>query len=381
METLGVGVIGFGFIGKVHAYGHLNLPLFYDPVPVRTRLVGVATSREETARKAQEQGGFEFATTQWRELVARDDIHVIHICSPNSQHCEQLLAAMAAQKHIYCDKPLVVTEEEVARVEAALAGYHGVGQMTFQYRFYPPTLRARQLIAEGFVGNVISFRAQYLHSGSVDPHRPMGWKQLRSEGGGVLQDLGSHIVDLMELLVGPFAEVMAETRILYPRRPNAQGEMVPVEADDQVVMLVRLANGAVGTLEASKIATGSEDELRFEIHGDRGALRFNLMDLNYLEAYDLRDADTPLGGNRGWRKIATVQRYERPAGFPGPKFGIGWIRGHMHCLYSFLKAVAEGESPEPSLRRGAYVQRILAAAARSAAHGTWEPVPREGEGF
>jgi predicted dehydrogenase len=375
MQTFGVGVIGFGFIGKVHTYGYLNLPLFYDPPPARFKLVGVATSRPETAQKAAEQGGFVFGTADWRELIARDDIHIIHICSPNSLHLPQLLAAIAAGKHIYCDKPLVVTEEEADQVEAALRDYRGIGQMTLQYRFYPATLRAKQLIEEGFLGEVIGFRAAYLHAGSVDPSRPMGWKQLKSEGGGVLRDLGSHIVDLMDHLIGPIRSVLTETRILYPMRPNSRGEMTPVEADDQMLMLARLANGALGTIEASKIATGAEDELRFEIHGDRGALRFNLMDPNYLEAYDLRAPETPLGGQRGWRRIATVQRYDKPAVFPGPKFAIGWIRGHLHCLYNFLQAVAAGRPTEPSLARGVHLQRMLAAAERSALTHTWQDLP------
>ena len=376
MEALGVGIIGFGFIGKVHAYGYANLPLYYDPVPLRTKLVGVATSREETARKAVEQGGFEFGTANWRDLIARDDIHIINICSPNSAHTEQLLAAMAAGKHIYCDKPLVVGDEDINRVATALQGYRGVGQMTFNYRFVPATLRARQLVGEGFLGNVISFRTAYLHSGSVDPARQTGWKMLKSEGGGVLQDLGSHIVDLTDHLIGPFDSVLAEMRILYPERPNRRGEMVKAEADDQVVMLAKLGNGSVGTIEASKVATGAEDELRVEIHGDQGALRLNLMDPSYLEAYDLREPESPLGGNRGWRKIATVQRYEKPAVWPGPKFSIGWMRSHVHCLYSFLSAIAEGRPAEPSLQRGVHVQRMLAAAERSAQGRSWEPMPK-----
>ena len=145
-----------------------------------------------------------------------------------------------------------------------------------------------------------------------------------------------------------------------------------MEAEDQVLMLARLAGGALGTIEASKIATGAEDELRFEIHGDRGALRFNLMNPNYLEAYDLSEAEQPIGGQRGWRQIATVQRYEKPAGFPGPKFSIGWIRGHMHCLYNFLQAIATGQQPEPSLARGIELQQILATAERSAAIRAWQ---------
>ena len=139
-------------MGKVHAYDYRSLPIYYEPMPVRTKLVGVADAVPERARLAVEQAGFEFSTTDWRELVARDDIQIIDICSPNSLHTEQLLAAMAAGKHIYCDKPLVVGEEAMARVEAPLRSYRGVGQMALQYRFYPATLRAKQLMEEGFVG-------------------------------------------------------------------------------------------------------------------------------------------------------------------------------------------------------------------------------------
>lgn len=351
------------------------MPIYYDPVPVQTKLVAVADAIPEVAQHAIEQAGFESSTTDWRKLVSRDDIHIIDICSPNSLHAEQLLAGMASGKHVYCDKPLVVSEVDMARVAAALRDYRGVGQMAFQYRFFPATLRAKQLIDEGFVGNVISFRAAYLHSGSVDASKPMGWKQLKSEGGGVLQDLGSHIVDLMDHLIGPFASVLTQTRILYPERPNLQGKMVPVEADDMMVMMAKLSNGTIGAIEASKIATGAEDELRFEIHGEQGALRFNSMDPNYLEAYDLRAAESPLGGGRGWCKIACVQRYQKPGGFPGPKFSIGWIRADTHCLYNFLEAVATGNEPKPSLADGLYLQQVLAVAEKSASSRTWQSLP------
>lgn len=375
MDTLGVGIIGFGFIGKMHTYGYLNMPLFYDPTPVRTRMVGVATSRKDTAQKAAQTGGFEFGTDNWRELIERDDIDIINICTPDNLHAEQLLAAMSAGKHIYCDKPLVVNREDAEQVAEGLRTYQGFGQMTLQYRFYPATLRAKQLVDEGFLGNITGFRAAYLHSGSVDPRKPMGWKQRKSEGGGVLHDLGSHIIDLIDYLAGPVVSIFAEKRILYPTRPDRHGGMVPVEVDDQTVMIARLSNGAIGTIEASKIATGSEDELRFEIHGDQGALRFNLMEPNYLECYDEREPESPYGGQKGWRKIATVQRYGSPAVFPGPKFGIGWTRGHMHCLYSFLSAIADGRQPEPSLQRGLDVCHILATAQRSSETRQWQNVP------
>lgn len=373
MQVLGIGIIGFGFMGKVHAYNYRSVPFYYEPVPVRTKLIGVANPDADPAMRLQaKQAGFDFLTSDWRDLISRDDIHIIDICSPNSLHAEQLLAAIAAGKHIYCDKPLTVGDENLDRVEVALRDFRGTGQMALQYRFFPATLRAKQLMESGFVGNVISFRAAYLHSGSVDRDKPMGWKQLKSEGGGVLQDLGSHIMDLMAHLVGPFASVLAQTHILYPRRPNRQGEWVPVQTDDMVVIMAKLQNGAIGTIEASKIATGTEDEVRFEIHGDQGALRFNSMDPNYLEAYDRTVADMPLGGERGWCKIACVQRFDKPGGFPGPKFSIGWIRAHIHSLYNFLDAVASGRQAQPSLQDGLRLQRVLSGAERSAATQAWQ---------
>ncbi len=375
METLGVGIIGFGFMGKVHTNSYRSVPLYYDPVPVRTKLVGLAEIRAEACRMQAEQLGFEFITQDWHDLLRRDDIQIIDICSPNSLHKDQLLAVLAAGKHVYCDKPLAVGEESLRQIETVLKGVRNPGQMALQYRFFPATLRAKQLIREGFIGNVVSFRAAYLHSGSVDRNKPMGWKQLKSEGGGVLQDLGSHILDLMDHLIGPFSEILAKAHILYARRPNPKGEMTTVEADDMVVMLLKLPNGTVGTIEASKIATGAEDELRFEIHGDKGALRFNTMAPNYLEAYDLSAPDAPLGGERGWRRIACVQRYERPGGFPGPKFSIGWIRAHVHSLYCFLESIAAGRAPHPSLQEGLRLQRLLSVAEKSDLTGTWQALP------
>jgi predicted dehydrogenase len=360
--TLGVAILGFGFIGKVHAYGHLNLPLFYSPPPVRTRLVGVATRSPATAAKAKELLGFEVATTDQLSLIRRDDIDIVHICTPNDLHVEALLAAMAAGKHIYCDKPLTATVQEAEQVAADLPAYGGTSQMTLQYRFWPATLRAKQLIDEGRIGAITHFRGAYLHSGSVDRSRPLTWKADADRGGGVLNDLGSHIIDLLQHLIGPLEPLHAVRRVWSADRRDAADSTRKIArvGEDFVMVTMRTADGAPGIVEASKIATGAEDELRFEIHGERGALRFNLMDANWLDFCDLSDADDPLGGERGWKRIAAVARYDKPAGFPGTKNHIGWMHGHLHCLYHFLDAVARGEPGDPNLMVGVELQRKLA---------------------
>ncbi len=377
MRTVNVGFIGFGFIGKVHAYGYVNLPLFYDPPPVKARLYAVCCSRPETAAKAKEQMGFEKAVTDYRELIADPKVDVAHICTPNALHREELLAAMAAQKHIYCDKPLTATLAEARDVQQALAAYKGVHQMTLQTRFFPATLRAKELVDEGFVGDVLSFRAAYLHAGSAEPNAPLKWKLSKGlAGGGVMLDLGTHVADITRHLVGEFDELLCANRIAFADRPSADkpGERVAVDAEDLSLLMVRLKSGAVGTIEASKIATGAQDELRFEIHGTRGALRFNLMRPEWLEAWSMADATGPTGGSQGWKAIDCVQRYPKPAAWPTPKASIGWLRGHAHCLFNFLSAIADGRKAEPGLEVGIRLQEIADAAYRSNEERRWVKV-------
>jgi len=362
METFGVGIIGFGFMGRTHAYGHINLPLFYDPVPCGTRLVGVADSRAEAAEAARQMLGLEVATTDWRQLLERPDIHIIHVSTPNKFHKEQVLGALAAGKHVYCDKPLCMNRAEAEEIAAALPQAKVTHQMALNNRFFPATLRAKQLIEEGFLGEVLSFRAAYLHAGSVDPAIPLKWKlDSALAGGGVLLDLGSHILDLIQHFIGPLRIVDCSTHIAYADRPlpGEPARTARVEAEDAVFLTVRAENGALGHIEASKIATGAADELRFEIHGSRGALRFNLMQPNFLCAYD----QTQPASQRGWRALETVSSYPPPAvAFPPPKMTVGWLRGHLACLHNFLSAVAEGRPANPGLEVGVQLQYLMAEA-------------------
>lgn len=372
MERVRIGFVGFGFIGKVHAYGYRTLPFHFTPPPVDPQFVAVCTSREETGKTAQETFGFESRTTDFREVTERDDIDLVHICTPNKFHKDALLSAMAAGKHIYCEKPLAASEEEAREIVAALDGYSGVHQMTLQNRFFPATIRAKELAEDGFLGDVLEFRAAYLHSGSANPDAPLKWKLSKDlGGGGVLYDLGSHIIDVVRHLVGEFSSIHCATKIAFPERPSyaEPGKTVKVEADDLAMMLVRTQTGALGTIEATKIASGAQDELRFEIHGTTGAMRFNGMDADWLEVYDLTASD------QGWKRIDCVQRYPEPDNcFPTPKARIGWIRSHCACLANFLYAITDGCKAEPGLETGARVQEIMDAAYDSAESGTWVAV-------
>lgn len=373
MDELGIGIVGFGFMGKTHTYGYKTIPLYYNNLPFKIKLVGICDAVPEIAQKAADALDFEFATDNPDDIFNRNDIDIVDVCTPNIYHRESVLKAIRAGKNVYCDKPLATSFEETKEILDLLDQHDVITQMALQYRFFPATLRAKELIEEGAIGKIMSFRTCYLHSGSVDPKKPIGWKQDKKfGGGGVLFDLGSHVLDLMYYLLGEYSAVFAKTEVIYPQRPDKKGNMVDIEADDLAFMVLKMKNGGIGTIEASKVATGTNDEVRFEIHGDKGAVRFNLMEPNWLEYYDNTRPEAPLGGVKGYTRIECVQRYKKPGdGFPGPKFSVGWIRSHVHSLYNFLSCVYEGKQASPSFREGAYIQYVMEKAYESDKEGKW----------
>ncbi len=372
MQKIGIGIIGTGMMGKTHAYGIRNLPFYYSDLPFDARLVGVCSGHSERAEQFRDLLGFDFATDDFKALVAHPAIDAVCVCAPNHLHYPMVMAAIRAGKHVYCEKPLAANEQEANAIVETLSGQKLVHQIVFNNRFLPATMRARQLIQDGRIGRVLNFRASYLHAGSVDPKRPIGWKQDSQFAGGVLLDLGTHVLDLMRSLLGDYCRVMAKSQIILPQRPNRAGEMVDIEAEDSFLMLAEMMDGSLGTLEATKVATGSNDELRFEIHGELGAIRFNLMEPEWLDFFDNTDPEADLGGNRGFKRIECVGRYAWPASaFPSAKATIGWLRGHVHSLYSFLDCVSTGRQATPSLLDGAYIQHVCNCARQSDELGSW----------
>jgi predicted dehydrogenase len=375
MKTYRVGIIGFGFIGRVHAYGHINLPLYYSPLPFKTRITHVCTGHEQTAQVGAEMIGAEQAVTDFRAITENPNIDIVHICSPNHLHREQMLSAMAHGKAIFCDKPLTANFEEAEQIQKALKDYDSTCGMTFHSRFFPATLRARQLAEEGFLGRILNFRAAFLHSGSVNPQAPLKWKLSGAAGGGVIADLGSHLLDLLHTLIGDYQELTASTQIAFPSRPDPKdpSKSVAVDAEDSAVilakMLPRVSGGsqsearqepALGTIEATKLATGTGDELRIEIHGTSGGIRYNSARPHYLDIFQQDQPDQPIGDTRGWTTIETGQSYPQPAAaFPGSKIAIGWMRAHMACLAEFLFALHEGRSADPDVHQGIYIQHVM----------------------
>ena len=376
MEKLGIGMVGYGMIGRVHALAYRDLGLYYPGALPSLELTAVCTTRAATAERASQEAGIPFWTTQIEELVNQKNVDVIDCCAPNFMHHAVAMAAIRAGKPVIVEKPLALNAEQAEEIaeEASKAGVP-VG-MIFNYRFIPALMRARQLIEEGFLGEVFDFHIEYLHTGYQNPARPMGWKLRRAQsGGGALVDLGSHLIDLIRYLLGDFSQVLATTRTYISQRPSRSDsqEMETVDVDDAGWMQVRLTNGAEGVLMATRFATGAVDDLNLLIHGQHGAIRFQLMEPNWLWIYDQRAAGEPLGGKRGWVRVETVQNYPGAA-VPPARSSIGWTRPMAQNLYKFLSAVSRGEEPVPSFADGLAVQHVLEAAYASARETRWVKV-------
>ncbi len=371
-KELQIGLLGFGAMGKTHAWCVHNLPYYYRDLPFSAKIAGVCTTTIAKSQSVAEEFGFEIATTDERRLIDDPTIDIIDICTPNIYHYETAKRALAAGKHIYCEKPLCVTAEEASEL-ARLAKESGkICTVVFNNRFMAPILRASELIQEGRLGRILSFSVEYLHDSCLYADRPAGWKQDADIcGGGVLFDLGSHIIDLVYSLCGEFESVQGISQIAFPTRRGRKGEAWNTNADEAFYMIAKLRSGAVGTITASKLALGSNDDLNLSITGERGAIKFSLMNPNYLYFYDATRPAGTLGGDRGYTAIECVGRYPSPAGvFPAQKAPIGWLRGHIGSMYSFLRSVDTGVQTSPDFSDGAHVQAVMEAAYRSAKEGT-----------
>ena len=267
-----------------------------------------------------------------------------------------------------CSSDLCVTSKQAYEI-AELAEKRGViGKIVFNNRYLSGILRAKQLVDSGKLGRILSFRCSYLHSSCADPGKTASWKQDKDIcGGGVLFDLGSHAIDLIYFLCGKFSEVSSMSQIAFETRLGTDGKEWKTNADEAFYINAVLESGARGTIEASKICVGSNDDLTLEIYGTDGSIRYSLMDPNFISFYDNTAPDGAYGGERGFTRIECVGRYPSPAGiFPGVKAPSGWLRGHLGSMYSFLEAVHNNDkTSSPTLFDAAHVQRVMEAAYES----------------
>ena len=363
-------------MGKTHAFCVNNLKYYYKSLPFEASIKGVCTTSEARARAIADEYGFEIATQNEDDLINDPTIDIIDICTPNIFHFETAKAALAAGKHVYCEKPLCATAAQ-ARELASLASKSGlICNVVFNNRHLVPIMRAAELVKEGRIGRILSFSAEYLHNSCTDIERPAGWKQNSDIcGGGVLFDLGSHVIDLIYFLCGEFESVIGMPQIAYGTRAGSDGTPWQTNADEAFYMLCKLKCGAMGTITVSKLCNGANDDLSFSIYGERGSIKFSLMQPNFLYFYDATEKPSVLGGENGYTAIECVGRYPAPGGtFPAPKAPSDWLRGHVGSMYSFLNSVYTGVQVAPDFNDGAYVQSVMDAAYRSAKSRTEEKI-------
>jgi predicted dehydrogenase len=379
-ERLRVGMVGYGFMGAAHSQAWRTVNRVFD-LPLHCEMVALCGRDAKKVDAAAARFGWEEAVTDWRELVARDDIDLIDICTPGDSHAEVAVAALAAGKHVLCEKPLANTVEEAERmVEAARdARAAGVRSMCgFNYRRVPAVAYLRQLIEDGRLGTIRHVRAQYLQDWIVDPRFPLVWRLQRERAGsGALGDLGAHIVDLAQYLTGQLVtEVNALTETFIRERPlpaestglsagtGGPGETGPVTVDDAALFLARLSGGAVGSFEATRFATGRKNGLRIEINGSRGSASFDLERLNELEFYD---ADRPSVEQGFTRILVTEPDHPYLSAWWPPGHLIGYEHSFTHEVRDLIDAIATGTDPWPSFEDAVYVQRVLDAVQHGAA--------------
>ncbi len=363
-KELKVGLLGFGAMGKVHAFCTDNLKYFYTALPFEAKIHSVCTTSMEKSLAVCREYGIENAYDKENDIISNPEIDIIDICTPNIYHYATLKKAIAAGKHIYCEKPLCVSAAEAREIADEAQKSGKICNIVFNNRFIAPILRARQLIDEGKIGKVLSFSAEYLHNSCTDTERPAGWKQNSDIcGGGVLFDLGSHVIDLIYSLCGEFEAVSGMSQIAYPTRRGADGNIWQTNADEAFYMTARLRSGAVGTVHVSKLINGANDDLSVAVYGECGSLKFSLMQPNFLYYYDATEKPDTLGGNSGYKAIECVGRYPSPGGsFPAPKAPSSWIRAHAESIYRFYDSVYTGIPHSPSFADAAHVQAVMEAA-------------------
>lgn len=369
-----IGMVGYKFMGRAHSHAYRTAPHFFG-ISDKVELVAVCGRDEAAVADFARQHGWQSYETDWRALVARPDIDAIDIGTPNDSHHEIAVAAAQAGKHILLEKPMAMS---LAQAQAMLAAAEQAGikhQIGFNYRRVPAIALAKKIIDSGDLGQIVHWRAVYNQDWITDPDFPLLWRLDKTVAGtGAIGDLGSHIVDLAHYLVGPITSVTAMTKTFITERPVAAGatEKGPVTVDDCFAMLARFANGATGTFEGTRLATGRLNYNAFEINGSQGSLAFNLERMNELEIF-LKD-DTP--ALAGWRTI-NVTHGEHPyvnAWWP-PGHILGWEESHIHQVADFLLAIQNDRPCDPDFSVGVRNQAVLEALGQSAESGQWVEVP------
>jgi predicted dehydrogenase len=382
MSEIGVGLVGYKFMGRAHSNAYRQVPHFFDVDP-KPRMVAICGRDEAGVKEAAEKLGWEGYETDYEALIARPDIQLIDVSTPGDTHKDVVLAALKAGKHVICEKPLANNLDEAREMLEAARAAGTVAVVNYNYRRVPAVQLAKKLIDDGVLGEIRHWRAVYLQDWINDPEFPLVWRlQKEHAGSGALGDIAAHITDLGMFLLGPIDEVVGTLSTFIKRRKVATvegagaglsaasgDEYGDVTVDDSTTFLANFASGATGTFEATRLAPGRRNYNSFEINGSKGSISFNLERMNELELYLVDDP----AGIQGFRTINvtdSVHPYASawwPAGHP-----IGYEHTFVHAIKDLLDGIAgKTDNPGPSFEEGFAVQAVLDAVERSAAEHAW----------
>jgi predicted dehydrogenase len=369
-----VALLGTKFMGKAHSQAYRNVNMYFPDAPQVEMAVIVGRNPAETER-ARKAYGWQEASTDWQAVLKRKDIDLVDVCTPGNLHAEMAVAAAKAKKHVICEKPLGNTLGEAKRMRDAVKKAGVRHFLMHNYRRVPAVALAKRIIDDGRIGTIYHFRARYLQDWATSAGLHMVWRFDKSlSGSGALGDLGAHIIDLARYLSGEISEVCGTMETFIKQRPVEPGssKKAAVTVDDAVVFCARFANGAIGTLEASRFAPGRKNHNTFEINGSKGSLVFDLENLNNLRFYSTEDRPDA----QGFHEIIAVSKGKHPYA------DNWWFDGHIlgyehtftHSVYDFLKALQAGKQTHPDFEDGLRNQMVLDAVEKASKTRRWVKV-------
>ncbi len=369
-SEIGVGLIGYKFMGRTHSNAYRQVARFFD-VDLVPRMRAICGRNEPAVKQAVDTLGWEGYETDYHRLIERDNIGLVDISTPGDSHEELALAAIEAGKHVFCEKPLANTLEEARRMRDAAEKAGVINVVNFNYRKAPAVALAKKLVEGGRLGQIRHWRAVYLQDFILDPEFPLIWRLQREKAGsGALGDIGAHIVDLAHHIVGPISKVVGSTETFIKERPleeSGGAETGRVTVDDAAMFLAHFENGATGTFEATRLAAGRKNRNSFEINGSEGSLVFDLERMNELEVYFVEESETA-----GFRRVIVTEPDHPYAGTWWPPGHIlGYEHTFVHAIKDLLDGISVGKNPSPSFEDGYRCHAVLDAVERSARSGSW----------
>ena len=374
-KELRIGLIGCGFMGRTHSNGYKRVSDFFPELAYRPVLKAVCARSKDRAKGFASQWGYESFETDWKELIARDDIDAVDICTPNGSHAEIAIAAAAKGKIILCEKPLARTLEEAKKMTDAIEKAGVKNTVWYNYRRIPAVTLAKQIIDSGKLGKIFHYRANFLQDWTISPELPQGgdglWRlDVDAAGSGVTGDLLAHCIDTAMWLNGGIQEVSAMTETFIKERVHqASGKVQKVSIDDACIFHCRFGNGSLGLFESTRYARGHKALYTFEINGEHASIRWDLHDMNRMEYFDHNDDSIV----RGWRSILVTdgdQPYMDKWWVPG--LIIGYEHSFVHQVADFLKSLETGEPCQPTFANALETQKVCEAVLDSAASRSWK---------